>query len=124
MKFLTFLTESSWPRGEHHCLLLLWNAYFIWALNYFGWKVGLAVYFSTWLAIYSALKLGFQMERLKSADLIFFRDDSRQGRNLLLFQKIEKIKVDQLRNRIIRRALDFKRLRAKVMIFLGRPFFK
>ena len=91
---MEFLSKSSWPSGSQHVSLLMWNACFLGALYYFGWQVGLVVYFSSCLAIYSVLRAVYQMERLHSADLIFFRDDVRQGRNLLLFQKIEKIQID------------------------------
>lgn len=64
------------------------------------------------------------MERLKSDDEIFFKDDKRQIGNFVTFHKLEKVDESKFRQAILDKAIKFQRLRSKVVFFLGLPFYK
>ena len=90
----------------------------------FGLVQGIALQFVGKLSFYGLLYLIFEMERLGNSDEVFIFDDPRQASNNIAFQKIQKKNYDLFRNVIIQKLLAYKRLRSKVVWFLGRAFFK
>lgn len=73
---------------------------------------------------FKALHVLFKMERLKSDDEIFFKDDKRQIGNYITFHKLEKLDESKFRQAILEKAMQFQRLKSKVVFFLGLPFYQ
>ena len=67
-----------------------------------------------------SLKRFANLEMMNSGDELFFLDDYRQTANVVCWQKTEKFKTVDFRRAQFEKAMNFERMRSRVVTFLGR----
>ena len=55
---------------------------------------------------------------------MFFHDDERQSGNIVCYQRVQKFKYDEFRRAQLNKALNFNRLKSRVVKYFGMLFFE
>ena len=103
---------------------MVWYVMFALSIYFFGWMIGFIVYNVAYLIIEKLLKVFMNLEMMSAGDEQFFGDDYRGTLNIVAYQKYEKFKAQEVAQTMMQRACQFRRMKSKVVKFLGNYMFE
>ena len=103
---------------------MVWYVMFALSIYFFGWIIGFIVWNVAYMIIEKLLKVFMNLEMMSAADEQFFGDDHRNTLNIVSYQKYEKFNAQEVAQTIMQRSCQFKRLKSKVVKFLGKYMFE
>ena len=102
----------------------MWYILVLVCIQYFGFLSGIFAYLLIIQVIKRYLKHFLNIEMMSGNDEIFFLDDSRAYLNIVAFQKYEKWDYKTFRDKIVRKARQFPRLKSRVVKLFGLYMFQ
>jgi hypothetical protein len=97
---------------------------FLSLVYYQGLFFGVTIFYAISNANICAIHKLKELEALSSTDEMFFHDDERQSGNIVCYQRVQKFKFDEFRRAQLEKALQFPRLKSRVVKYLGMLFFE
>ena len=109
-----------WTFGDS-VMLSLWYVLLGSLIYFFGWIIGISVYFLFNNFVSKMLNMLFGLEMMTGPDLVFAKDNPETNlTNIIAFNKFEKIDIKTIRDLIIKRSTKFQRMRSRGVKMIGR----